>query len=323
MDYKFVLKSTWDKSKLSFFLSFFSITRLYLKGFIILPFRFVPVALRNKLHAMASVPYVPDSTQLTGLGFAARQAIRIFAMDNEEILEKTFPGYDDYHVGEAKDVRYTLLTDEPNKHYHVAIRGSENECNWIDNFTPEFEWDSELKATIHRGYRDISLELLKDLEPLLVHKGYSLTVAGGSLGGVTSVAVGWFLDTRGYDVKKIYNFAGPKLTDDDYSHLNVLTVINKLDAVWMLPLATIMHRYRHQGERIVLIPSIDYQENKGAAEWRLYEDSLLSDFLLSSWGIDRKLDTCEHLAYGTYLLRFMGEEGEPDASEPNRLQAAG
>lgn len=311
MDYKFVLKSLWNKSKLSFFLSFFSISLLFFRGFVLPPFWFVPGAIRKKLHNMASEPYAPDATQLSEFEFAARQAITIFAMDDERLLQQAFPGYDGYYVGEARQVRFTLITDKQHKQYHVAIRGSENEQNWIDNFTPEFEWDRELKATIHRGYRDIALDLLKELEPLLANKDYSVTVSGGSLGGVSSVAVGWYLDSRGYDVTQIYNFAGPKLTDDDYSHLPVLTVVNKLDAVWLLPLATPFHRYRHQGERLVLIPSEDYQENKGPAEWRLYKDSLLSDFLLSSWGIDRKLDMGEHTAYGTYFLHFLGDEAEP------------
>jgi hypothetical protein len=311
MDYKRVLKAIWNKSKLSFFLSFFSVTLLYLRGFIVRPFRFVPAKLRDKLHAMASVPFSPDETQKSEFEFAARQALLIFGMDNDTILQETYPGYDEYHVGEERDVRYTLITDNQNRHYHVGIRGSENEQNWVDNFTPEFVQENELNATIHRGYRDIALSLLEPLEPLLQNKDYKITVAGGSLGGVSSVAVGWYLDSRGYDVKKIYNFAGPRLTDDDYSHLNILTVVNKLDAVWMLPLATPLHRYRHQGERVLIIPALDYQSDKGSAEWRLYEDSLLSDFLLSSWGIDRKLDSAEHITYGSYFLRFLGKEQEP------------
>ena len=308
MDYKFVLRALWNRSKLSFFLTFISVTTLYLRGFYILPFRLLPAAIRNKLHARVSSPYLPDASQLSAFEFAARQAITIFAMDDRDILQQAFPGYDDYTVGEARHVRYTVITDNANKRYHLAIRGSENEYNWVDNFTPEFEWDAELGATIHRGYRGIALELLPELEPLLQHKDYAITVAGGSLGGVSSIAVGWYLDSRGYDVSQIYNFAGPKLTDDDYSHLRVLTVVNKLDAVWLLPLATPLHRYRHQGQRLVIIPTEDYQHDKGAAEWRLYQDGLLTDFLLSSWGIDRKLDTGEHTAYGTYFLRFLGKE---------------
>lgn len=305
MDYKKILKSVWNKSKLSFFLSFFSVTELYLKGFFFLPLRIVPAEVRKKLHSMVSTPYVPDLTELADFEFAARQAITIFAMDNVTLLQNAFPSYDGYHMGEARHVRYTLITDTQNRTYHVAIRGSENEYNWIDNFTPEFEWDSELKATLHRGYRDISLEILKALQPLLKNKDYAICVSGGSLGGVVSVAVGWYLKSRNFDVKQIYNFAGPRLTDDDYSHLNVVTVANILDAVWRLPLASPLHRYRHQGERIVIIPVNNYKEDKGAAEWRRYKDSLLSDFLLSSWGIDRKLDTGEHTAYGTYFQRFL------------------
>lgn len=308
MDYKFVLKSIWDKSKLSFFLSLFSVSLLFLNGFVVRPFRLVPTVIRNKLHSKASSLYLPDSGQRADFEFAARQALTIFGMDNQDILKNSFPGYDAYHVGEARHVRYTLITDRKNKNYHVAIRGSENEYNWIDNFTPEFERDDELNATIHRGYRGIALEILNDMEPLLADKEYAITVSGGSLGGVSSVAIGWYLDSRGYNVKQIYNFAGPKLTDDDYSHLRVLTVVNKLDAVWMLPLATLLHRYRHQGERLVIIPSLDYEDDKGAAEWRLYKDRLLSDFLLSSWAIDRKLDTSEHVTYGTYFLRFLVKE---------------
>lgn len=313
MDYKVVLKAIWDKSKLSFILSFFSVTFLYWRGFIVRPFRLVPEQLRNKLHAIASVPFAPDEAQKTEFEFAARQALLIFGMDDATILEQTYPGYDAYYVGEARNVRFTLITDDKNQQYYVGIRGSENEQNWIDNFTPEFVKDNELKATIHRGYRDVARSLLEQLEPLLLNKDYKIVIAGGSLGGVSSVAVGWYLDSRGYAVKQIYNFAGPRLTDDDYSHLNVLTVVNKLDAVWMLPLATLFHRYRHQGRRVLIIPALDYQDDKGSAEWRLYEDRLLTDFLLSSWGIDRKLDADEHLTYGTYFLRFLGKENELDS----------
>ena len=312
MDYKVVLKAIWDKSKLSFFLSFFSVTMLYLRGFVFRPFRLVPSSLRDKLHQKASVPFAPDEAQMDEFAFAARQALLIFNMDDAAILEQSYPGYDGYTVGEARDVRFTLIRDDQKKQYHVGIRGSENEQNWIDNFTPEFVQDNELKATIHRGYRDVALSLLEQLEPLLTNRDYQITVAGGSLGGVSSVAVGWYLDSRGYTLKQIYNFAGPRLTDDDYSHLNVLTVVNKLDAVWMLPLATLFHRYRHQGKRVLIIPAMDYQDDKGSAEWRLYKDRLLTDFLLSSWGIDRKLDSGEHITYGAYFLRFLGIEDEPD-----------
>jgi hypothetical protein len=114
----------------------------------------------------------------------------------------------------------------------------------------------------------------------------------------------------GYNVKQIYNFAGPKLTSDEYSHLNVITIVNKLDVVPLLPLATPFHRYRHQGKRIVIIPSDDYKKNKGSAEWKLYNDSNLSDLLLSSWGIDKKLDPSEHITYGSYLLKFLDAEIE-------------
>lgn len=307
MDYKFVLKSIWDKSKLSFFLSLFSVSLLFLNGFVLRPFRLVPAFLREKLRNRASSPYTPDPTEMAAFEFAARQAITIFAMHDQEILRDSFPGYDAYYVDEARHVRYTLITDRTNRQYHLAIRGSENDYNWIDNFSPEFEWDAELGATLHSGYRAIALEILNKLEPLLVEKEYAITVSGGSLGGVSSVAVGWYLASRGYPVKQIYNFAGPKLTDDDYSHLKVLTVINRLDPVWMLPLATLLHRYRHQGERLVITPSLDYQSDKGAADWRLYKDSLLSDFLLSSWGIERKLDGAEHLSYGEYFLRYLGK----------------
>ncbi len=313
MDYKVVLKSIWNKSKFSFFLSFFSVTMLYWRGFVFRPFRFVPSSLREKWHQMASVSYAPDDEQKSAFEFAARQALLIFNMDDATILQQTYPGYDGYTVDEARDVRFTLIRDDQSKQYHVAIRGSENEQNWIDNFTPEFVWDSELNATIHRGYRDVALSLMEKLEPLLVNRDYQITVAGGSLGGVGSVAVGWYLDSRGYALRQIYNFAGPRLTDDDYSHLNVLTVVNKLDAIWMLPLATLFHRYRHQGKRVLIIPAMDYQDDKGSAEWRLYEDSLLSDFLLSSWGIDRKLDSGEHITYGAYFLRFLGKEDELDS----------
>ncbi|MDH5784933.1 MAG: hypothetical protein OEZ16_04895 [Chromatiales bacterium] len=242
---------------------------------------------------------------------AARQAIYIFAMDDATILENAFPGFDEYHVGEARRVRYTLITDHTNREYQIALRGSENEQNWLDNFTPEFVWDDEIKATIHWGYRDISNAILEQLEPMLTHRDYRITVSGGSLGGVNSVLVGWYLDTRGYDVAQIYNFAGPRLTDDDYSHLNVMTVSNILDAVCMLPLATLRHRYRHQGVRVVITPAEEnYKENRGGAVWRFYDDCLLTDFLMSSYGIYRKLDPAEHLAYGEYMLYLVGKEDE-------------
>lgn len=311
MDYMFVIREIWKKSKLSFFLSFFSISLLYLRGFVIRPFRFVPSSIRNKLHDMVSEVYALDGVELDKFERAARQAIYIFAMDDAQILEQAFPGYDDYYVGEARQVRYTLITDHANKAYQVALRGSENEQNWLDNFTPEFVWDEEIGATVHRGYRDIAVAILEQLQPLLEHQDYRVTVAGGSLGGATCVLVGWYLDSRGFDVEMIYNFAGPRLTDDDYSHLNVITISNKLDAVPMLPLATLLHRYRHQGPRVVIFPPEgNYKENRGGAKWRLYQDCLLTDFLMSSWGIDRKLDPDEHIAYGEYFLYFLGKEDE-------------
>lgn len=284
-----------------------------MRGFIVRPFRFVPLFIRKRLHAKVSEPYALQGDELTRFEGAARQAIYILAMDDAAILEEAFPGFDDYFVGEARRVRYTLITDHKNKEYQVALRGSDNEQNWLDSFTPEFVWDDEIKATIHWGYRDISNAILEQLQPMLVNKDYQITVAGGSLGGVNSVLVGWYLDTRGFDVRKIYNFAGPRLTDDDYSHLNVSTISNKLDSVCMLPLATLLHRYRHQGERILIIPPEgDYKHNRGDAEWRRYKDCLLTDFLTSSWAIDRKLDPNEHIAYGEYFLHFLGKEDELD-----------
>lgn len=308
MDYKYILSELWRTSKVSFFLSFFSVTYLFLRGFVILPFRFIPKMIRKKLHNKASVIYNPSSEEKFDLEFYARQAIYIFSMENNTILEKAFPNYDYYHVSEAREVRFTIVRNDFNKEYNIAVRGSSNEQNWIDNFRPKFVTDKEINARIHEGYRDITLELLDKIEPLLTEKDYSINIAGASLGGVISISLGWFLDTRGYNVDQLYNFAGPKLTDADYSHLNVITVMNKLDAVPLLPLVSPLHHYRHQGQRIVIIPNKDYKDNEGSAEWRLYKDNLLSDFLLSSWGIDRKLDGDEHTSYASYILKFVGKD---------------
>lgn len=290
MNYKQVLKGIWKKSKWSFVLSLFAVLSLAMGHFLKLGklFSFIRKPLENKVRT----PWNPTQTDINALDFYVNLVMNVFKFKDTDMLKEAYPLFHDHSVNEFNEVRFSVMKDD-NGGAIVCFRGSETTQNWIDNFITSFTYDPELNATLHSGYLELAKGIANILEERL-DKEKPVTLCGGSLGGAMSIGVGWLLDSRGYDVAKIYAFANPRITDDDYSHLNILTILNKQDPVVFLPVFTPLQKYRHQGKRLVI----------DADGWHEYKDCGTTDFLLSYLFLDRPLVPSEHGAYVKRLNEF-------------------
>ena len=284
MDIKYILKGIWKKSPINFMIGLWNIITLFFLSKIRFGRR-VPIKDNSK-------PWQPSIEQFKEIETAALTIL--FA--NNGLPDQLKPViYNKYKI-RKHEFRHVGLSTFESDEMIVAIRGSQNEQNWIDNFSGDLVKDSILGITVHRGYRFIAREIVEGLTPFL-DKKKPLRIVGGSLGGAVAILVGWYFTKMGYSVVQLLNIAGPKLTDEDYSHLPVTTITHECDPVPYLPLATPIHRYRHQGKRILI--------DKHGKFWE-YPDNTRTDFLLSAWGIDHALHWDYHMRYGEYLQNFKG-----------------
>jgi hypothetical protein len=298
LDLGTILKSLWKDEKYSFFLLLKSLIGLLPHAIIRLGSHILR-PLRNTLEKQIATEYKPSVDEYKELQHFGTLANYIFKVENEDELKKEYPGYGFYKIGYYRDCRYVVMKkfDEVT----VVCRGSENNQNWIDGLSSELTYKDELGHKVHKGYNAVASGIYEQLvNESIINKDSKIYLTGGSMGHAVSVVLALYLNKHGYDVEKVYGFAGPKVTDYDYGHLPVINVLNLRDPVIYLPLLSLLTRYRHQSDHIV------YTRNG----WMKYKDSWQADLLLSVWLIDEKLDINEHGYYPKRLKELEDELGK-------------
>ena len=284
------LKALWKRSKISFLLAGVSILKLAILSKLKLGNNILS-ALRKKFEARVSTPYTPTKVELVELEWFAKFATDIFKFDNANVLKKYYPTYVNHVVGEVRTCRFAIVRKGSN--VYVSVRGSSTMDNWVDGFTIEVTRDRSLRADVHKGYNLVAVDMVIELRQWI---GFTDTVyvTGGSMGGAVATLLGWHLDNEGYNVQKVWAFANPRVSEDDYGHLNVVNVLNLKDPAVYLPAFSLFTKYRHQGDTLAY----------SNGQWRWYRDSWETDLLTSMLFISEDVKLEEHLAYGARLMEL-------------------
>ena len=295
MDYKAILKSMWKRSKISFVLLAYSLVVLLTFSFLRLGSNLLAYP-SKRMESKVRTLYRPSKEEFQEIELFATLTMSVFKANDAKELENLFKGYDDYVVDEYREHRYAIL--RKGKQVIAVMRGSNNAQNWSDGFTSGLVYDDVLDTHVHSGYAEVSKGVADRLSQYCSADD-EIYLTGGSMGGATATLIGWYLDNRGYNVKRILPFANPRVSSGDYGHLPITNVINIHDPVVFLPSFSLFKRYRHQGDNIVYVDG----------DWYHYDDSWRTDLLTSAVFLKEKTVVKSHMEYPDRLLELKSKLG--------------
>jgi hypothetical protein len=163
------------------------------------------------------------------------------------------------------EAQYFLERDDKAKVQYIAIRGTANRRNLVEDVEMKIRVDLSLAIPVHAGFDGTAHILYTDMQPYL-KKDYKTYITGHSLGGAIAALLAIHMTDDGYKVEKVVTFGQPKFTTTDgVEKLNFLTltrVVDENDMVPMLPPTTVVNRlygvYEHAGPEIILLEGPQY-----------------------------------------------------------------
>jgi hypothetical protein len=134
--------------------------------------------------------------------------------------------------------RYALFEDDARRRVDIAIRGTVNMKNALLDVEFLKRRSDALGVYLHSGFEKAAFALFEDLKPRL-KAGYSIRVAGHSLGAAEAIILGMLLKRGGYALEKIVASAPPKVTDAEgwalFAGLPLVRVAGPFDPIPFLP----------------------------------------------------------------------------------------
>jgi hypothetical protein len=126
----------------------------------------------------------------------------------------------------------------------VAIRGTVNLRNAVSDIEFLKRRSPALGIFLHSGFEEVATALYADLKPRL-RKGWTIRVAGHSLGAAEAIIVGMLLANDGFPVEKVLASAPPKVTDAEgwsrFAGLAVIRLAGPFDPVPFLPPRAVLY----------------------------------------------------------------------------------
>lgn len=163
------------------------------------------------------------------------------------------------------DDQYFLEQDNKAKVQYIAIRGTANRTNLLEDAEMRVREDLNLDIPVHAGFDDTARALYADMKPYL-KPNYKTYITGHSLGGAIAALIAIYLTEDKYDVERVVTFGQPKFTTTAgvkrLQFLAITRVVDENDIVPMLPPTTIVNRvhgvYEHAGPEIILLEGSRY-----------------------------------------------------------------
>jgi hypothetical protein len=240
--------------------------------------------------------------------------------DPDVVIEANWRGeYDRVTVVElpSTKIRYALFEDDARRTADVAIRGTVNLRNTAFDLQFLKARSEKLGIYLHSGFEKSAAAIYADLRPRL-KPGYSIRIAGHSLGGAVAIILGMLLSTDGYTVEKVLASAPPKVTDAEgwarFPRLRVLRVAGPFDPVPFLPPRSLMYGkdpYIQGGKLLLLLDGDKFAIREGS----FYDH--LSEAAKTTFAEGRQFTVADHLlpAYLERLLLKAGAAELVDAAE--------
>ena len=163
------------------------------------------------------------------------------------------------------DAQYFLEQDDKAKVQYIAIRGTANRRNMLEDAEMRIRVDLALAIPIHAGFDATTRVLYADMKPYL-KQDYKTYITGHSLGGAIAAVLAVYMSEDKYDVVKVVTFGQPKFTTaagvERLGFLTITRVVDENDVVPMLPPTTFINRrhgsYEHAGPEIILLEGQRY-----------------------------------------------------------------
>lgn len=163
------------------------------------------------------------------------------------------------------DAQYFIERDDKAKVQYIAIRGTANRKNLLEDVEMRIREDLALAIPVHAGFDGTARLIYADMKPYL-KKDYKTYITGHSLGGALAALLAIHMEEDGYKVEKVVTFGQPKFTTTDgvgkLGFLTLTRVVDENDVVPMLPPTTIVNRvygvYEHAGPEIILLEGPNY-----------------------------------------------------------------
>jgi triacylglycerol lipase len=219
------------------------------------------------LAACAARPASALDLASLGIGATTEELMRLEELDRsvrfdpDALIESTWRGsYDRVTVVRLDSVRnrYALFEDDARKRADIAIRGTVNLRNALLDAQFLKHRSDVLGIYLHTGFEKAALALFEDLKPRL-RAGYSLRVAGHSLGAAEAIILGMLLEREGYALELAAASAPPKVTDAEgwalFGDLPLVRVVGPYDPIPFLPPRNLVYGKDPyiQGGRLLMI----------------------------------------------------------------------
>ena len=249
----------------------------------------------KELQALGSTvtPTTINFTELTGYAERAKAA---YATD--AAIRSKYPATVRISSPGDTDDQYFLERDDKARVQYIAIRGTANRRNFLEDFEVRIREDLKIAIPVHAGFDATARVLYDDMKPYL-KPGYRTFITGHSLGGAIAALLAIYLVEDGYDVAKVVTFGQPKFTTTAgvgrLGFLSITRVVDENDMVPMLPPTSLRNRvhgiYEHvgpeiillEGERYVFLPSHDADRISVGELWRSLNIADLKDHKMDNY----------------------------------------
>ena len=212
---------------------------------------------KRELQALGSTitPTKIDFVELTAYAGRAKAAYA-----EEAVIRGQYPATVRVSAPGKTDAQYFIERDDRAKVQYIAIRGTANRKNLIEDVEMRIREDLALAIPVHAGFDATARVLYADMKPYL-KPGYRTYITGHSLGGALAALLAIHMVEDGYKVDRVITFGQPKFTTTDgvdrLGFLSLTRVVDENDIVPMLPPTTIVNRvygvYEHAGPEIILL----------------------------------------------------------------------
>jgi hypothetical protein len=185
-----------------------------------------------------------------GAAYGDEAAIRAVTAPGAVVTVADLPGV---------DVRAFVEVDEARRVQWVAVRGTANLENVVEDAAYAKVHAPDLGISVHAGFVDDAHAVWSFARPLL-RPGLETRVTGHSLGGALAVLFAMRLSLEPQPLGRVITFGQPKVTNEQgvarFRSLPLLRVVNHDDPVpnlpWETPGAARGGLYRHLGEELRL-----------------------------------------------------------------------
>lgn len=206
---------------------------------------------------------VPANVDFVELHAYAGRAKAAYA--TEAVIRGQYPATAIVRAPGKTDAQYFIERDDKAKVQYIAIRGTANKRNVLEDVEMRIREDLALAIPVHAGFDATTRLLYDDMKPYL-RKNYTTYITGHSLGGAIAAVLAIHMIDDGYKVEKVVTFGQPKFTTTDgvekLDFLALVRVVDENDIVPMLPPTTIVNRvhgvYEHAGPEVILLEGPRY-----------------------------------------------------------------